>query len=141
MSRQRTQTPFLRIIGAIMALFLFIVQPAYACMGVSSETQTFLTALPEGADTQDMVAKVQVISTEIPLNGHQRRSVVEVLDSIKGFEEGQKLTVLSDLHSCARDYHVRLDKEYYIAGRINPEGFFEGTWKGLDNRKFWRKTH
>lgn len=124
-----------------MALLFFTAQPANACMGSSSETQTFLTALPEDAETQDMVAKVRAISTEIPLNGHQRRSVVEVLESIRGFEDGQKLTVLSDLHSCARDYDVLLDKEYYIAGRINPEGFFEGSWKGLDNREFWRKTH
>ncbi|MBI1363937.1 MAG: hypothetical protein GC134_08115 [Proteobacteria bacterium] len=108
---------------------------AQACMGVASETQTYLNALPPEAKEKPVVAQVKPISTQDYTV--YRLTYVEVVLGIKGIKQGEKLLVRSDTNSCARDYAFPLDKLYYIAGERDEKGVFSGSWKGLD----WGTQH
>ena len=106
------------------------VTTLYACPGPPLHRQTFLKHVPSNVEQEDIVAKVQIVNTEIDPKTHKRMSQVRVLEAIKGVKETEHLTVVSSVHSCAKDANVTLNEIYVIAGSLNEDGYFVGEWRG-----------
>lgn len=109
---------------------LFSAIDCYACRGPQSHSQTFLPNLPQNIEFEDLAAKVIIFSNEYDDKKHVRVSKVRVVEGIKQTERGQVLQVISQTHSCAQDWNVKLNQEYYIAGSLDKDGYFVGEWNG-----------
>lgn len=117
----------------VLSMLILSTSGARACLGPMMETQTFiLTKPPAEAKHSNIVAKVNIV--KIITDGV---AAIEVLENIKGTKEGETFNVLYDIHSCARDYNVKADQIYYIAGDFNEKGVFVGSWKGLAYDPHW----
>lgn len=106
---------------------------AYACSGPAGESRSLLNSLPATAKTQPIVAYVKVLDRRESQEGepYGRISIVQVVKAIKGVRVGDKLSVLSEGHSCAGDlFSVKVGESYYIAGAQNDHGTFIGIWRG-----------
>lgn len=103
---------------------------AYACQGPQSHSQTFLPHLPQSIQNEKIIAKVSIISTELNKIRHINISNVKVIEAIKGAEQGQTLKVISQTHSCAQDWDIKPQEQYFIAGSIDKDGYFVGDWFG-----------
>lgn len=103
---------------------------SYACQGPQSHSQTFLPHLPQSIQNEKIIAKVSIISTELDKIKHINISNVKVLDDIKGIEQGQTLKVISQTHSCAQDWNIKPQEQYFIAGSLDKDGYFVGEWFG-----------
>lgn len=128
----------LLLIGLIGSIFSG--NSALACRDPSSETQTFLNALPKDATSKDVVGEIIILKTEIEKDSFQRISLVKVITPIKGLQAGQEFSVLSEIHSCAKDSDVKNRERYFIAGKFNPEGKFYGLWEGFLNNLKWEES-
>ena len=116
------------MVRMVMAFIFFCssVMVAEACRSSRAETATFLSVLDEKTENQAILAEVRIRKTE--KTDRFRLSEVEVIQPIKGVAEGQKLEVVSDIHSCAKDAKVQPEETYYIAGKKDHVGYFRGSW-------------
>lgn len=123
------------IVVAVFLSFLLLAAPAsHACRGPQSETRTFLTSLPEGADAKPHVGQVEILSINQNKASPDFTTHVtaKVVKPFAGLETGQIITIIADLlSSCARDHDIKTGEHYYIAGEIGKDGLFRGEWKGL----------
>jgi hypothetical protein len=120
-----------------------------ACRGPSSEDYVLLDALPLGASTQPVLAKVRVVSRQ------GGEATVVVMESIKGDQlgagTGNEFVVTTSGSSCSwldartrffngqSAAHVRLSNIYFVAGEFiesdvkNDQGKqgkrFKGSWR------------
>jgi hypothetical protein len=91
------------------------------------ETRTFFKTLPDKLKSSDYVAQVKIISTEIK---KKRITKAIVIKTIKG-KKRKTIHITSELsHSCNRDPKIEKGLIYFISGKINDKGIFNGVWKG-----------
>src|SRR4051794_21248401 len=99
--------------SAISIAFLTAVSTAHACLGVFSETRTFLDRLPPIAMSKALVARVEIISSHtekrrmklgktVVENDSKITAQVRVLDAIKGTEKGKIINIDIVLTSCSK---------------------------------------
>lgn len=114
----------------VMAAFCFLLPASgMACRDPLAESRTFWDRLPEGAMDKAIVARVVVTATQF--TDRNRRSKIRVTGPVKNTVLDQEFIVISEIHSCARDYDVNVGENYYIAGDFNDNGDFKGIWKGF----------
>ncbi len=130
----------MRFIALLFVLVMHSAGNAYACLGLDSQDYILLQKLPSTAMTQEVVAKVVVLSPE-PL-AVADSVIVSVIDGIKGVNKGEMLHVSLSGSSCsylANQWEFVKGKQpnfFYIAGDIKPpevgEGLkqFHGAWRG-----------
>ena len=122
----------MRLAVLLLTIFIAWPSPSLACLGVMSESATFLRSFPKEAQARAVVAKVKIVETAMATNAMSRLSVVEVIEPVKGAAKGDRFKVISETHSCARDYEVKTGELYFIAGSFNPDGTFSGIWKMME---------
>ena len=121
----------MRFAVLLFAIFIAWSSPSLACLGVMSESATFLSSLPAKASDRAVVARVKIIKTAMAADAMSRLSIVEVIAPVKGAAQGDRLRVASETHSCARDYEVEAGENYFIAGSVNGD-LFTGVWRAAE---------
>ena len=112
---------------AVITFFSMFSQ-ALACRDPLLETHTFFTKLTANLSSRSVVAKITVISTDIVM-GQDRVTIGKVVSALKGVKPGAKIRILSDTSSCNRDPAILVGRDYYVAGAIDTQGTFRGTWR------------
>lgn len=112
----------------LVLLTLATIPDSYACRDPLSETHTFFKELPRKLASKEVVAKIKVLSFE-KTKEHERLTTAKIVSAIRGTKAGKSIKILSDLSSCNRDPEIQKNQEYFIAGKIGPDGLFRGTWR------------
>lgn len=116
----------------LAGLFIGWTSSVEACLGVSSETRTYLSQLPSQAKSRRVVAKIQIISSI--QNKEETLTQAKVVEGIKGIKKGAVISIRSPgeiRSSCDRNPDsLTPGLLYYIAGSFGPDGIFEGVSKG-----------
>ena len=128
-----------------LGLILSVSLPnlATACMGVSSETRTFLDRLPANAMSKPLVARVQILASQTEKNVVKigKKTVendskimadTKVIEALKGTQSGATIKIEVLIHSCSREPKVALGQSYYIAGSMDRDGVFHGEWRNSE---------
>jgi len=117
-----------------LLIFLFVLssftQIGYACFAPQLHTRTLFLTLPDAAQLQPVVAK---ISIQEPLTFKKTKIIkAKILEPIKGVKKSETISVKIPQHNCAREQkgNINAGDIYYIAGKFNSFGVFEGEWRG-----------
>ncbi len=120
----------MKFFSLLLAITFMWPSLSFACRGPQMETRAFLDGIPKQENTRDSIAKVKILSIDHNKETYETIFQVEVIEAIRGINEGTKLTIRYQDHSCMRPYDIKVGQKYYIAGETNVDNEFYGIWRG-----------
>ncbi|MCI5050136.1 MAG: hypothetical protein MRY32_07395 [Rickettsiales bacterium] len=108
---------------AVAGVLLLSGNNAHACLGPMLEYQTFFEELPTKVMESPVIAKVKIVAKKFNKDTMKTRYQVEVVEAIGGTKMGDQFVIDYRLSSCSRESDIKTGKSYYIAGKLEEEGF------------------
>ena len=120
----------LRLVLLAVLLLSLAAPSALACRGASQHTYTFFKELRQELLASERVGKVEILKTQGGFPG--RITTVQVIEPLKGLQQGDVFLVLSYLTFCQQDHGITAGDRFYIAGEFDERGHFIGSWGWQD---------